>query len=193
MEVMDASLPSDDELVRRALSGDTVATELIVRRHMGAVLAHTRSKFRDRETAEEIALDTFVKAHRKLASFRHEASLRTWLLRISHRCCLDRQRRQEPSTVVLDDAEPLLSLVSARDQRDQQREADLRSTLQQEIDALPEDEREAFILVCVRGHTREEAADILDLPASTMRDRVIRAPRQLADRLGEDRTRARQA
>jgi RNA polymerase sigma-70 factor, ECF subfamily len=185
---MDAPPPPDEELVERALVGDAIALELIVQRHMPAVLRHAGSKLNDAGAAEEVAQDTFVKADRSLHSFRREASLRTWLLRICERCCLDHLRGAKLITAPPVDA--VLSLAAVRDDRDRQREAIIRSRLQHEINALPDDERVAFILVYVRGYSREEAAHILGIPPSTMRDRVIRARSHLAKKLADYRAEA---
>jgi RNA polymerase sigma-70 factor (ECF subfamily) len=188
------AIPPDEELVRRAVAGDDAALELIVHRHMPAVLSYARSKLHDQGAAEDVVQETFVKADRNLASFRHEASLRWWLTRICERCCLDHhRRRREPTTVSIDDTERVLSLVSAvaaQEHQDQQRDAALRSRLQEEISRLSQDQREAFVLVHVHGHSREEAADLLGIPSSTMRDRVAKARRHLAEKLGDYRTKA---
>jgi RNA polymerase sigma-70 factor (ECF subfamily) len=188
---MDAAPLPDEELVQRTLAGDSAALELLVQRHMPAVFTYARSKIHNVGAAEEVAQDTFDRASRKLASFRHEASLRTWLLRICHRCCIDHLRRHAPTTASIDDTTgrvvPLVSALAAQEHHDKQRDADLRSRLQEEISRLSPQEREAFVLVCVRGHTREEAATILGVPPSTMRDRVTRARMQLATKFGDYR------
>jgi RNA polymerase sigma-70 factor, ECF subfamily len=193
---MNAAPLPDEELVQRTLAGDAGALELLVQRHMPAVFSYARSKVHDVGAAEEVAQDTFDKASRKLASFRHEASLRTWLLRICHRSCIDHLRRDAPTTVSVDDTGrvlPLVSAIAAQEHHDEQRDGDLRSRLQEEISRLSPQEREAFVLVCVRGHTREEAATILGVPPSTMRDRVTRARMQLATKFGDYRAEAGEA
>jgi RNA polymerase sigma-70 factor (ECF subfamily) len=193
---MDAAPLADEELVQRTVAGDAAALELLVQRHMPAVFWYARSKVHDAGAAEEVAQDTFDKASRNLASFRHEASLRTWLLRICHRRCIDHLRRNAPTAVSVDDTGrvlPLVSAFAAQEHYDKQRNADLRSRLQEEISRLSTQHREAFVLVCVRGHTREEAAAILGVPPSTIRDRVTRARMQLATKFGDYRAEAGEA
>jgi RNA polymerase sigma-70 factor, ECF subfamily len=198
---MDDSTPTDEDLVRRALDGDDAALKLIVRRHERAVLSYTRMRFRDYTVAEEVAQDTFIKAARCLATFRHEGSLEGWLLRICERCCIDRWRHEErqPTTVDLDDAgdaaldrgdvKPTLSLVSVRRHRDQQQQATLRERLDEAINALPDKERLPFYVVHVYGFSQKEAAEVLDIAPTTLRDRLIRGLGHLAKELDDYRPR----
>ena len=162
-------------LVQLAAGGDALAFETVVRRHTDAVWRLARSNLRDDFAAEEAVQDTFVKAHRALGSFRAESSVRTWLLAICQRTCIDASRRKRHAVVSLDD-------VRRTKGRDEQPE--LRLSIAQEVARLPADERRAFTLVDVLGYSREEAAEIVGVPASTMRSRVSRARQRLMDSLG---------
>lgn len=73
----------DAELVRRFQHGDEAAFVEIIGRHHGKMFAVALSMLRNRADAEEIAQDTFIRAHRGLASFRGDCSLSTWLYRIT--------------------------------------------------------------------------------------------------------------
>lgn len=165
----------DDEtaLAARAAAGDDVAFEVIVHRHTGAVWRVARALLPDDGSAEEAVQDTFLRAHRGLASFRGEASLRTWLVSICHRVCVDRlrTRRLPQSSLSLE--------VLVGEGSDEAPTSDLRLALRRAVEQLHAVEREAFVLVDVLGHTREEAARICGVPSSTMRSRVSRARAQL--------------
>lgn len=162
----------DTALVRRAAEGDEPAFELIVRRHTDSVWRYARTVLHDDGSAEEAVQDTFLKAHRALATFRGEAALRTWLISICHRACLDRLRRKRLDVVPLE---------QVREQRGREEQHDLRLWLEQAVAELPDDERQAFTLVHVLGYSREDAAQIVEVPPSTMRSRVSRARERLAD------------
>ena len=164
----------DATLVAQAAGGDDAAFELIVRRHTDAVWRFARSMLRDDGAAEEAVQDTFVKAHRALDRFRGESALRTWLVSICHRACLDRLRRKHVDVVPLE---------AAREQRTREEQTGLRLALEEALAQLPDDEREGFTLVHVLGYSREEAADVVGVPPSTMRSRVARGRERLAEAL----------
>lgn len=174
----------DQELVNRARDpgpGADAAFELLVRRHAPAAWRMARLMLRDDFAAEEAVQDACLKAHRALPRFRGEAAFATWLLAITRRVCLDRLRRKRL---------PVVSLDEARGEAAAGRDAVLRVVLQDAVDALPAVEREAFTLVDVLGNSREDAAAIAGVPASTMRSRLARARAALASALADDRAAA---
>lgn len=174
--------PSDDHaLLRQAADGDATAFEDLVRRHTDAAWRMARSMLRDDFAAEEAVQDTFLKAHRNLATFRGDAKVSTWLLSICHRTCIDRLRKKRLDVISLEDV---------RRERGHHDRTDLKLAVEDALAGLPDDEREAFVLVEVVGHTREEAAEIIGVPASTMRSRVSRAREKLARALGDGRSEA---
>lgn len=162
-------------LVERAAAGDQLAFETMVRRHTDAVWHLARANLRDDFAAEEVVQDTFVKAHRALAGFRGESSLRTWLLAICQRTCIDVSRRKRPVVVSLDEARRTRAVSGA--------EPELGVAIAEGMSRLSDEERRAFTLVDVLGYSREEAAQILGVPASTMRSRVAKARLRLMDAL----------
>lgn len=167
-------MDDDTALVNRTLDGDPYAFELLVRRHADGLWRLARSVVRDDHRAEEVVQDTFVKAHANLDSFRGDAGLRPWLASICYRTAIDRVRLKELRVVSLD---------AARDRHRHRGDDELRLLLDEMVEELPDDEREAFTLVHVLGYSREEAASIVDCPASTLRSRVSRACGRLADAL----------
>jgi RNA polymerase sigma-70 factor (ECF subfamily) len=167
----------DHTLVRKAAQGDELAFEVLVRRHTESVWRLARSLLRDDFAAEEAVQDTFLKAHRALAGFRGEAAVTTWLLAICHRCCIDRLRRRRAEVVPIE---------HLRERRAREDTAELRLSLQAALETLSPNDRQAFTLVDVLGYSREEAAAITGMPASTMRTRVARARARLLDALTTD-------
>lgn len=76
-------IPSDEELVGRAKSGDSAAMDSLVSRHHGSAFRVALGILRDEDGAADVAQDTFLKAFRGLNGFRGEASFKTWLLTIA--------------------------------------------------------------------------------------------------------------
>jgi RNA polymerase sigma-70 factor (ECF subfamily) len=166
----------DERLVARAATGDEGAFEQLVRRHTPRVWRLARSMLPDHFEAEEAVQDTFVKAYRALNSFRGEAAFGTWLIRICSRTCVDRLRvRRAPSE----------ALDQATVESPAQGPVEVRLLVEEALSRLPPEERAAFVLVHMLEFTREEAAVVSGVPASTMRDRVARARQRLAAALAE--------
>lgn len=176
---------TDDDLAlaRRAAAGEELAFEVLVRRHTDSVWRLAYGMLRDRGTAEDATQEVFVKAYRGLAEFRADSAFRTWLLAIAHRTCLDFLRRARDEVVSLEQV-----------RRERARDADhaTRVALQVAIGELPEDERQAFMLVDVLGLSREEAATVSGVPASTLKSRLARSHERLVAALtGTSARRAR--
>jgi RNA polymerase sigma-70 factor (ECF subfamily) len=154
------SVEDDLDLARRAAGGADLAFEILVRRHTEAVWRLAYGMLRDHGAAEDVTQDVFVKAYQALARFRGEAAFRTWLLAIAHRTCLDALRRRSAEVVPLE---------RARHERAREADQATRAALTAAVEALPEGERRAFLLVDVLGLSREEAAAVSGVPASTLK------------------------
>lgn len=165
-------MDDDHELVKRTLRGDTAAYELLMRRHAAALWRVARSIVPDDGTAEEAVQDAFLRAHRSLGSFRGDAAVKTWLVAICHRTSLNLLRRRRMVVIPID---------SVRLRAAQGVDMELRSELRRAMNTLAAVEQQAFTLVDVLGYSRDEAATIVGVPASTMRSRVARARARLAD------------
>jgi len=130
-----------------------------------------------RADADDVTQDVFVRAWRALPSYRAEASARTWLLSIARRACADHVRSQVRRR-------RLNGLAALRDRGTPSRAmaADPAgvTSVQDLVDALPDDRRSAFVLTQVLGSLYEEAAAICGVPVGTIRSRVARAREQLA-------------
>jgi RNA polymerase sigma-70 factor (ECF subfamily) len=172
---------SDDELVGEARLGGQEAFAIIYHRYKLDVWQLAWFTLRDHHDAEDVLQETFIKAHRALDQYRHDGTLRPWLLTICRNACRDRLRaaRRRDDVVALD--EEALTLAGAPG-GDPERSIDLRRALS----ALPSEDREAFLLVDVLGCHSDEAARIAGVRApSTLRSRLARARRALAPVLSD--------
>src|SRR5918998_293242 len=79
--------PEEMRLVRAVLDGERAAFDVLVERHMRQVVSVVRRMLDDPSEREDAVQETFVRAYRKLSSFRGEASLRTWFIRIAINAC----------------------------------------------------------------------------------------------------------
>jgi len=168
-----------DELTRRLLQardGDRAALLAFIRESQADVWRLCRHIVGP-DAADDVTQDTFVRAWRALPSFRGDASARTWLLVIARRACADeirRTTRRRRIGVRATDPSAHPGERTADDPVD-------GLALQQLVDALPREQRDAFVLTQVVGCSYEEAAEICAVPVGTIRSRVARARERLVD------------
>jgi RNA polymerase sigma-70 factor, ECF subfamily len=160
---------------------DTLAREFETRLVESSTLAFrvAYSVLRQREDAEDVAQEAFAKAYRCFQQLRDRDRFRAWLVRMTWRLALDKQRanrrRSARETLVEADRPPTAteSLVS-RERAEQ---------LWQAIDALPEKLRLVIVLAGIEGHDIREVAALLAVPDGTVKSRLFLARKQLKERL----------
>jgi len=166
------SQEDDRALAARAASGDVSAFTVLVGRHERRVRSFLWRLCRNREAADDLAQETFLRAWRKAASFRSDGSYEGWLLRIAWRRFLTHARTKRLE--VLDrptDEPPLTADVGAA--------VDINRALGR----LEPRERAAALLCFGEGRSHQEAAAILDMPLGTLKSVVARARTRLVAHL----------
>ena len=138
----------------------------------------------DAATADDIAQEALVNAFVASSSFRGAARFETWLFRIAYNCFIDRLRRRQIRTEPLD--EKASSSVPSADEADRRfRHEDLYRAL----DKLPEKERAALLLHYMEDRPVKEIADIMEIPAGSVRAYLTRGRRHIKDYLEKWKTR----
>lgn len=182
----------DSELAVLAAHGDTRAFEAIMRRHNRLLFRAVRSILASDGEAEEAVQEAYLKAWRALATFRAEARLSTWLVRIAINEALQRARRRSAVVIPLDGADPAESpAAQAEDDADLRPDrmvdrARMRRVMEAHIDALPEIFRTVFMLRAVEELSVEETAQALQVPPATVRTRFFRARGLLRESLSRE-------
>ncbi len=185
---------TDGELAARAVNGDEAAFEAIMRRHNRLLFRTARSILRDDAEAEDALQEAYLRAWRALASFRADAKLSTWLVRIVINEALGRLRRRSAQVIPLDAAmessEQQLEACMADDPDHQPdriaMRAEVRGLMEARIDTLPDAFRTVFMLRAVEELSVEEVAVILEIPEATVRTRFFRARGLLREGLASD-------
>ncbi len=168
---------TDAELVEAA-KVDLGAFGEIVRRHQDFVYGAVLRVVRNPVIAEDLAQETFIRAHRGLGEFRGDAQLRSWLYRIGTNLAYNAvQRRREFPADTLPDR-----TVPGGPERDTELAA-LRSHLENAIESLPDDLRHPLMLREYQSLSYQEIADETGLPLNTVRTRILRARRALQSQL----------
>lgn len=171
----------DDRLIRRVADGDAAAWPMIVDRHLASVVGCAWYLLGDHAEAEDVAQETFVRLMTKAGDWRPGgALLRTWLHRVATNMCIDRLRRNRPASLDgLTEAGIVVGTVPGPGDA-----VDRRLVVRKALDALPETQRLAVVLVHYQGFTNREAAEALDSSVEAVESLLARARRTLRTRLG---------
>ena len=180
-------------LVRAAKAGDISAYEQLVRRYDRNVFRIAQHITHNREDAEDVVQDAFLKAYENLGKFQEQSKFYTWLVRIAVNEALMRLRRRRPErTVSLDedirtDEDTVPREVADWSPNPEQiySQAEMREILQRTIQGLPPGFRTVFVLRDVEGLSTEETAEALDLTIPAVKSRLLRARLQLRERLNK--------
>jgi RNA polymerase sigma factor (sigma-70 family) len=172
--------PTDGELLDRWVrTADEAAFELLLWRHGPMVLAACRRLLRDGHLAEDAFQATWLVLLRRAGSVRRPEALPAWLHRVACRVAL--RARAAAARRAVREGPPVETPAPAG--FDEASWRDLRAVLDEEIDALPVLQRQAFVLCCLEGRTHVEAARELGCPQGTLSAWLARARARLRGRL----------
>src|SRR5450755_362413 len=178
-------------LVQAAKKGDDSAFEELVRRYDRNVFRIAQHITQNREDAEDVVQEAFLKAYSNLAKFQEQSKFYTWLVRIAVNEALMKLRRRKPERTVSldedvkteDDSLPREVADWSPNPEQMYNQAELREILTRTIQGLPAGFRTVFVLRDVEGLSTEETAQALELSIPAVKSRLLRARLQLRERL----------
>jgi RNA polymerase sigma-70 factor, ECF subfamily len=170
---LEPAIPVDADL-ERAFETQLVASSRLAFRVAFAVLRH-------RQDAEDVAQEAFIKAYRHFHRLRDPSRFRPWLVRMTWRLALDRQRSERRRTAREQSESD--SRSAAINETDAAVERYRAAQLWSAIDALPEKLRLVVVLVNIEGHDVAAAAELLRLPVGTVKSRLFLARQKLKESL----------
>lgn len=173
--------PTDIELIGLVVAGNRDAFDQIMRNHEDRVFSVCLRIMSDREQALDATQETFLTVFRKAGQFQGKSALGTWIYRIAVNTCYDQLRRSKRRRTE--------SMPDAFDPKDPSAEesmesAALRPEIQAALEQIPVDFRTAIILSDIEGMSLPEVATVLAVPVGTVKSRLFRGRRLLAQRLG---------
>jgi len=187
---------TDAEMASRVAAGDQDAFRLLMRRHNQAMFRTARSILRDDAEAEDAVQEAYLLAYRRMADFRGEAKLSTWLLSIVVNEAIGRlRRRQRRATVISLEGDTAHGGDSLPDERvadsgsgpeGEALRAEARRLLERKIDLLPEAFRSVFVLRAIQELDVDDTAAALGIPEATVRTRFFRARAMLRESLSRE-------
>src|SRR5215470_7020997 len=181
------------KLVQAAKKGDDSAFEELVRRYDRNVFRIAQHITQNREDAEDVVQEAFLKAYGNLARFQEQSKFYTWLVRIAVNEALMRLRKRRTGTgrtvsidediETEDDAIPREIADWSPNPEQMYSQAELKDILSRNIQGLPASFRTVFVLRDVEGLSTEETAEALQLSVPAVKSRLLRARLQLRERL----------
>jgi len=173
----------EDALVARLRQGDHRAFEELVIAYQHRVFGVALRMLGNRAEAEEIAQETFLRAHRALPEFRGDARLHTWLYAIASRLCLNRLASADRRLLRADDEALAAASADEPSAAARMERAELDAAVREAIAALPEERRIVVVLRDLEGLSYEEIGEVLELEPGTVRSRLHRARLDLKAKL----------
>ena len=178
----------DIVLVRRVQKGDKAAFDALVLKYQHKVLKLVQRYVRNPAEAEDIAQEAFIKAYRALPAFRGDSAFYTWLYRIAintaKNALVASRRRPLSYDLDLQDGSQVQAQMRLADTETPEALAltdEIRRTVNEAIEALPDDLRLAIVLRELEGLSYEDIARTMECPVGTVRSRIFRA-REAIDR-----------
>jgi len=175
---------SDEDLITAVLSGNTKAYADLVKNHQRFVFTLALRFAKNREDAEEIAQDCFVKAYKALGTFKQTAKFSTWLYTITYTTSMSFLRKKQLNTQSIDD-ESILQLpnniASYRADLVEQKSANVYLNLA--IDSLLPDDAAIITLFYLGEQSLEEIGQALHMEANTVKVKLHRARARLKEKM----------
>ena len=191
---VDLATLSDRDVVLEARDGRQAAYRELVRRYERPIFSLIYRMVRNREQAEDLSQETFVKALNAIESYRPEYKFSSWIFKIANNVAIDHLRRRELDTLSLDGSPHALTpeavQASALQLGDRQETAleelearELGGEIERAIAGLRPEYRSCILLRHVEGRPYEEIATMLDLPLGTVKTYIHRARAELRQAL----------
>jgi RNA polymerase sigma-70 factor (ECF subfamily) len=176
--------PSDADLLRMHIDGDSDAFGTLFKRHKDRLWAVAIRTLGDPEDAADALQDAMVSAFRRASSFRGDSAVTTWLHRIVVNACLDRMRRRAARPTASGPAEDALdAMASGRPLSNPSGATDTAMDVMAALRQLVPDQQAALVLVDMLGYSVSDAAQVLGVSEGTVKSRAARGRARLVPRL----------
>jgi RNA polymerase sigma-70 factor (ECF subfamily) len=191
MTVSSQATFDESTLVAQAREGDTRAFGELVRRYEGKIFRLAQHVTQNREDAEDVLQETFLKAYEHLDQFKGDSKFYTWIVRIAvNQALMKLRRRKTDKSVSLDETidtgeDTITREIAAWDEDPEQRfsREELGEILDTAVESLEPPYRSVFVLRDIEELSTEETAEALNLSVPAVKSRLLRARLQLREKL----------
>ncbi|MBW3552106.1 MAG: sigma-70 family RNA polymerase sigma factor [Gemmatimonadetes bacterium] len=192
--MVDYAQLSDQDVIRQARDGRESAFRELIRRYERPLFSVIYRMIRDRELAEDLAQDTFIKVLNNIDKYDPGYKFSSWLFKIAHNTTVDHIRKKTPKTLSLDGSphartqeQAEATSFTAVDHAETPEQFTSSREVGTEIEAalleIRPEYREAIMLWHIEGRPYEEIAQIMDLPLGTVKTYIHRGRNELRKRL----------
>jgi len=173
---------SDEVYIKRVLSGDSRAFSCLVERHKAMVFTITLRITEQREDAEEVSQDVFLKMYQALHTFKGNSKFTTWLYSIAYNMAISHVRKSRPNYVPLSDVEHKMSdetdeIIIFEDESDDNQR---RIALSRALDNLKQDELLLINMYYTQQMSIEQISEITKLSISNVKVKLFRIRQKLS-------------
>lgn len=175
---MKTNADNDIALIERIIKGDPIAYRSLVDRHKDYAFTIAYRILGVREDAEEAAQDAFVRAFNGIAAFNREAKFTTWFYRIVVNAALTIQQKKKIATEDIDNAFQLRGDANTSENYKRQEQ---RHYIAKALRQLPPDDVTMITLFYLKEHSLEEISEIVGIETNTVKVKLHRARKRLAD------------
>ena len=191
---LDPQALTDQEIVLWARQGAETAYRELIRRYQRPVFSLVYRMVRDRELAEDLVQETFIKVLNAIERYRPEFKFSSWIFKIANNAAIDHLRRKELTTLSLEggpdattqdrlEATALQLGDSSESQLEELEARELGAAIERAISQLRPEYRSCIILRHIEGRPYDEIADVLGLPIGTVKTYIHRARAELKEAL----------
>ncbi|RZL50913.1 MAG: sigma-70 family RNA polymerase sigma factor [Pedobacter sp.] len=177
---------TDLALINAVLAGETAQYAVLVKRHQRFVFTLAMRFAKNREDAEEVAQDCFIKAYRALGTFKQTSKFTTWLYTIVYTTAMTFLRKKRLDTQSINDDENILQIANAGNDFDAGNSAEKKSSyvyLNQAINMLLPDDAAIITLFYKGEQSLEEIGEALSMEPNTVKVKLHRARIRLKEKL----------
>lgn len=178
------ALNEESVWLEQARQGDKAAFGKIIEAYQSPVFNLAYRMLNNAKEAEEAAQEAFIRAYTRLDSYNPQHKFSTWMLSITSNYCIDLIRKRRAILLSIDEPlppHPALMSDKAKSPESQAMDNERQILVQQLLQELPEDYRQAVILRYWYEHSYEEIAEIMETTVSAIKSRLFRARKQLAE------------
>ena len=175
-----ATSTADDILIDRILKGDGPAFRVLVERYQNLVFTIAFRITGNREEAEEVAQDAFLKAYNNLAGFKGDSKFSSWLYRITHNTALTKIRNRKEGLKDIDNVSETQLKASVLNEAEQ---GFIKEDINNAIAMLEPEEATIITLFYLSEQSLDEIAETLNIEANAAKVRLFRARKKLREKM----------
>ena len=177
----DMTTLNDQHYIDKIIHGETNAFAVLVDRYKDMIFTLAVKMLKNREEAEEVAQDTFIKIYNSLSKFKGDSKFSTWIYKIAYNTCLDRlkKNKKEENNISIDEFSAHLiktmdNALSALEEKER------KQTIQNCLNLLPSDDSFLLTLFYFEDQNLEEISKVMSITANHVKVKLFRSRQKLA-------------